>query len=72
MNNLNIIYGSYYSGYGLPPQINTPSAFKKKETKIRIFWFSYNGPIGSIIESSSISEIFRNFSALLMKYHNLQ
>lgn len=37
MNNLNIIDGSYYSGYGLPPQINTPSAFKKKETKIRIF-----------------------------------
>lgn len=37
MNNSNIINNSYYSGYGLAPQINTPSAFKKKETKIKIF-----------------------------------
>lgn len=37
MNNLNISDSSYYSGFGLPPQINTPSAFKKKKTKIRVF-----------------------------------
>lgn len=33
-----IINNSYYSGKGLPPQLNTPSALKKlKKEKIKIF-----------------------------------
>ncbi len=33
MNNLDIINNTYYSGSGLPPQINTPSALKVKKNK---------------------------------------
>lgn len=36
MKNSVIINISYYSGGGLPPQLNTPSALKK-EKKIKLF-----------------------------------
>lgn len=36
MNNSMIINNTYYSGKGLPPQLNTPSALKK-EKNIKIF-----------------------------------
>ena len=36
MNNSEIINNSYYYGIKLPPQINTPSLFKKPK-KIRLF-----------------------------------
>lgn len=33
MNNSMIINGTYYSGKGLPPQLNTPSALKPEKKK---------------------------------------
>ena len=37
MKNSLIINNTYYSGGGLPPQLNTPSALKKETKKIKLF-----------------------------------
>jgi hypothetical protein len=37
MKNSLIVNSTYYSGGGLPPQLNTPSALKKETKKIKLF-----------------------------------